>query len=100
MECIQDLSGEERARFGFVLCFVNLGRKPSFCIHEKKRVVIKLILYDEYVLASFSRFPVVFVIKRQIYIEFRVFWKGKKEELEVRKTKMGYCTFSGLCRDR
>ena len=56
MERIQDLSGEEKSRFGFVLYFVNLSRKPSFCIHKKKRVVIKLILYDEYVLASFPGF--------------------------------------------
>ena len=49
---------------------------------------------------KFSRFPVVFVIKRQIYIEFKVFWKEKKEELEVQKTIMGYSPFSGLCRDR
>ena len=38
--------------------------------------------------------------KRQIYIEFRVFWKEKKEELEVQKTRMGSCPFSGLCHDR
>ena len=56
MERIQDLSGEEKARFGFVLYFVNLGRKPSFYIHKKKRVVIKLILYDKYILASFTGF--------------------------------------------
>ena len=56
MERIQDLSSEEKARFGYVLYFVNLGRKPSFCIHKKKRVVIKLILFDEYILASFLGF--------------------------------------------
>ena len=29
-----------------------------------------------------------------------MFWKEKKEELEVQKTRMGYCPFSNLCRDR
>ena len=29
-----------------------------------------------------------------------MFWKEKKEELEVQKTRMGYCPFSGLCRDK
>ena len=31
MESIQDLSGEEKARFGFILYFVNFGWKVSFC---------------------------------------------------------------------
>ena len=46
------------------------------------------------------QFLVVFVIKRQLYIKFRVFWKEKKEELEVQKTRMGYCPFLCLCHDR
>ena len=29
-----------------------------------------------------------------------MFWKEKKEELEVQKTKMGCCPFSSLCHDR
>ena len=31
MERIQDLSGEAKARFGFVLHFVNFGWKTQFC---------------------------------------------------------------------
>ena len=31
MKRIQDLSGEEKARFGFVLYFVNFGWKTQFC---------------------------------------------------------------------
>ena len=31
MERIQDLSGEEKSRFGFVLYFVNFGWKTQFC---------------------------------------------------------------------
>ena len=102
MKPTQDLSCEKKGHIGFVLYFVNLSRKPSLYICKKKRVVIKLILYDEYILVSFSRFHVVFVIKkkRQIYIEFKGFWKEKKEELEMQKTRMGYYPFSGLCCDR
>ena len=33
-----------------------MGRKPSLCLCKKNRVVIKLILYDKYSLARFSRF--------------------------------------------
>ena len=32
IERIEDLSGEEKARFGFVLYFVNFGWKPSFVL--------------------------------------------------------------------
>ena len=41
--------------------------------------------------------PVVFVIKMVIYIEFRVFWKGKKKkkELEVQKDKGGLLPILG-----
>ena len=54
--------------------------------------------------------PVVFVIKRLIYIEFMVFWKGKvkeKEKLEVKGGQGGlllilkYVSRPGpLCHDR
>ena len=43
MERIQDLSGEEKARFWFVLYFVNFGWKTPVFSCKKKRVVIKLI---------------------------------------------------------
>ena len=39
----------------------------------------------------------VFVIKRLIYIEFRVFWKGKKEKkkLEVQEDQGGLLPILG-----
>ena len=43
MERIKDLSGEEKARFGFVLFFVNFGWKNPVLLCKKNRVVIKLI---------------------------------------------------------
>ena len=43
MERIQDLSGEEKARFGFVLYLVNFGWKNPILSWKKNRVVIKLI---------------------------------------------------------
>ena len=61
---------------------------------EEHRVVIKLILYDQYIFASFLGFFMVFIIKRLNYIEFKVFWKGKeKGELEVQEARIGYCPF-------
>ena len=35
MECIQDLSGEEKGRFDFVLYFVNFGWKAQFCFLKR-----------------------------------------------------------------
>ena len=31
MECIQDLNGEEKFIFGFVLYFINFGWRTEFC---------------------------------------------------------------------
>ena len=59
---------------------------------------------------KFSRLPVVLLMKRLIYIEFMVFWKGKeegKEKLEVKGGQSGllpifsFVSRSGpSCRDR
>ena len=38
MELIQDLSGEEKSRFGFVLYFVNFGWKTQFCYVKRKEL--------------------------------------------------------------
>ena len=84
-EAHQDLSCEEKGHIGFVLYSINLGSKPSFCICKKKSVVIKLILNDKYILASFPGFLFCLCNKKaNIYIEFRVLRKKRKMgKLEV-----------------
>ena len=57
MKLIRDLSGEGNARFGFVLHLVKIWVENLVCVLcKEQRVVIKLILHDKYVLASFSSF--------------------------------------------
>ena len=57
MECIRDPSGEEKARYGlvFVLCKLWV-ENPIFVLYKEQRVVIKLVLYDKYILTSFLGF--------------------------------------------
>ena len=57
MERIRDPSGEEKAKYGlvFVLCKFWV-ENPIFVLYKKQRVVIKLVLYDKYILASFPGF--------------------------------------------
>ena len=52
---------------------------------------------------GFSRFHVAFVIKRLLYIEFKVFRKKRKRAGDVGKAQRGYCLLVGLgnlCRDK
>ena len=102
MERIRDPSGEENVRYGlvFVLCKLWV-ENPISILYKEHRVVIKIVLYDLYILGSFSGLSIVFVIKRLSYVEFMGLWKGKeKGELEVRKARMSYCPFCVLCHDR
>ena len=57
MECIRDLSSEEKARYGlvFILCKFWV-ENPISVLYKEQRVVIKLVLYDKYILASFPGF--------------------------------------------
>ena len=49
---------------------------------------------------GFPRFLVAFVIKRLLYIEFRVFRKKKKRPRGAEKAHKGYCILGGLGHDR
>ena len=44
------------------------------------RVVIKPVFHDKYILASFSGFPEVLVVKGLNYVEYVVFWKRNEKE--------------------
>ena len=48
----------------------------------------------------FSRFHVAFVIKRLLYIEFRVFKKKRKGVRDAGKAQKGYCPLAGVGCDR
>ena len=51
MESIQDLSGEEKARFSFVLYFVNFGWKTQFCYVKRTELYLNSF---QYILAGFQ----------------------------------------------
>ena len=57
MERIRDPSGEENARYGlvFVLCKFWV-ENPISVLYKEQRVIIKLFLYDKYILVSFPGF--------------------------------------------
>ena len=44
------------------------------------RVVIKPLLHDKYILARFSGFPEVLVVKGLTYVEYVVCWKQNEKE--------------------
>ena len=58
MKLIRDLSGEEKARFSlvFVLCKLWMENLVFVIVIKEHKVVIKLVLYDLYILASFPGF--------------------------------------------
>ena len=59
MEYIRDLSGEERAIIGlvfFVLCKFWVENPASIIVIKEHRVIIRFVLYDLYILASFPGF--------------------------------------------
>ena len=58
MKLIRDLSGEEKARFGlvFVLCKFWMENLVFVIVIKEDMVVIKLVLYDLYILGCFSSF--------------------------------------------
>ena len=70
IERIQDLSGEEKGKFGFVLHFISFGWKYPALLCKKNRVVIKLISIH---FGKFSRFHVAFLIKRLLCVEIKVY---------------------------
>ena len=52
---------------------------------------------------GFLGFLIAFVIKRLLHIKIRVFRKKKKKKKgnwRCRKARVGYCPFSGFCRDK
>ena len=68
MKLIQDLSGEGKARFSFVMYFVKIWvENPVYVLCKEQRVVIKLVLHDKYILASFLGFPGLCNKKANLY---------------------------------
>ena len=69
MKLIRDLKGGGNAKFGFVLYFVKKKRveNPVYVWCKEQRVVIKLVLHDKYILASFSGFPGLCNKKANLY---------------------------------
>ena len=68
MKLIRDLSGEGNARFGFILYFVkNWVENQVYVLCKEQRVVLKLVLHDKYILASFSGFPGLCNKKANLY---------------------------------
>ena len=58
MKLIRDLSGEGKAKFGFVLYFVkSLVKNPVYVLCKEQRVVIKHAWHDKYIVESFPSFP-------------------------------------------
>ena len=59
MKLIRDLNGKEKARCGlvFVLCKFWVENPVSITVIKEHRVVIKLVLYDKYILANSPGFP-------------------------------------------
>ena len=54
IKIIRDLSGEGKARFGFVLYYVKIWiENPVYVLCKERRVVIKLVLHDKYIWAVF-----------------------------------------------
>ena len=68
MERIRDPSGKEKAIYGlvFVLCKLWI-ENPIFVLYKEQRVVIKLVLHDKYILASFLGFPGLCNKKANLY---------------------------------
>ena len=70
MKLIRDLSGKGKAEFGFILYFVkkkNWVENPVYVLCKEQRVVIKLVLHDKYILASFLGFPGLCNKKSNLY---------------------------------
>ena len=79
MKLIRDLSGNEKARFGlvFVLCKFWVENPIYVIVIKEHRVVTKLVLYDKYILASFSGFPGL--CNKKANLSVKVFWNGKEK---------------------
>ena len=68
MKVIRFLSGEGKAIFGFVWYFVKFWVENSvYVLCKEQRVVIKLVLHDKYILASFLGFPNLCNKKANLY---------------------------------
>ena len=69
MKLIRDLSGEGKVRFSFILYLVKKiwVENPVYVLCKEQRVVIKLVLHDKYILASFPGFPGLCNKKANLY---------------------------------
>ena len=87
---------KKKAKFGICFVFCKIWvENPISVLYKEQRVVIKLV----YMINAFwPVFPDSYCLcsKKTIYIEFRVFWKGKeKGKLEVQKDEGGLLPILG-----